>query len=138
MEPLGGAGVGGAEWGRRKAKSSNASAAVTSNDVEVGAEEGKRRGKSKYLVEKCDKICAQHSRCTRAPFRSVSLRTKPRQTRWNGPPDRSGPHWRTVGWLHLRNVACSMQRQRRRRRHALPTLVAFWSANCLTKCRELR
>lgn len=110
MVSLGGAGVGGAEWGRRKAKSSNASAAVTSNDVEVGAEEGKRRGKTNILWKNATK--SAHSIRAAHALRSVPFRCRQsssQTTRWNGPPDRSGPHWRTVGWLHLRNVACSMQ-----------------------------
>lgn len=98
-------------WCRRKAKSSNASAAVTSNDVEVGAEEGKRRGKTNILWKNATK--SAHSIRAAHALRSVPFRcgqSSSQTTRWNGPPDRSGPHWRTVGWLHLRNVACSMQR----------------------------
>lgn len=81
MRRLEGAGVGGAEC-RRKAKSSNALAAVTSNEVEGGTAEGKRRGENKYLVEKMRQNLRTafelHTRSV--PFRCAALRTKPGQT----------------------------------------------------------
>lgn len=103
MVPLGGAGVGGAECGRRKAKSSNASVAVTSNDVEVGAEEGKRRGKTNILWKNATK--SAHSIRAAHALRSVPFRCGQSRGRLGGTGRQTGPVHTGGQWV---GCTCAM------------------------------